>query len=75
MGAFFALAVGLLVWSYAAPGIGNMSWVLPTVYTFLAYSGAFAIYLLAFGELVSRPAEAEPVPVAVDAHGHGGGHH
>jgi len=75
LGAFFALAVGLFVWSYTATGNGNMSWVLPVVYTFLAYSAAFMVYLMAAGELVSRPAEPEPVPIAVPAHGHAGGHH
>jgi hypothetical protein len=75
VGAFFALAVGLLVWSYTAPGAGNMSWVLPAVYTFFAYSAAYAIYLMVTGELVSRPAEPELVPAAVAADGHGGGRH
>ncbi len=75
LGAFFALAVGLLVWSYTAPGTGNMGWVLPTVYTFLAYSAAYAVYLMATGEVVSRAAEPEPVPVSVAVSGHGGGHH
>jgi hypothetical protein len=75
VGAFFALTVGLLVWSYTAPGTGNMGWALPAVYTFLAYSASYALYLMATGELISRPAEAELVQVAVVAHGHGGGHH
>jgi hypothetical protein len=73
VGAFFALAVGLLVWSYAAPGIGDLGWALPSVYTFLAYSAAYMIYLMATGELVSRPAEPEAAPVSLAAHG--GGHH
>jgi hypothetical protein len=75
VGAFFALAVGLLVWSYTTPGTGNMAWALPAVYTFLAYSVSYAIYLMITGELVSRPADVEPVVVEVAAHGHAGGHH
>jgi hypothetical protein len=75
IGAFFALAVGFLVWGYAMPSIGNMGWVLPAVYTFFAYSVAYAIYLMATGYLVSRPAEPEPMPVEAAAYGHGGGHH
>jgi uncharacterized protein YbaR (Trm112 family) len=75
VGAFFALAVGLLVWSYVAPGNGTMGWALPAVYTFLAYSASYTFYLMATGELVSRPAEPEPALVEVAAHGHAGGHH
>ena len=52
-----------------------MGWALPAVYSFLAYSVAYAFYLMATGDLVSRPAEAEPMPVTADAHGNGGGHH
>jgi hypothetical protein len=75
-GAFFGLAVGFLVWSYAAPGDGNMGWVTPIVYSFLAYSVAYVIYLMAFGEIGTRTAEPEALPVAaVAAPGHGGGHH
>jgi hypothetical protein len=78
VGAFFGLLVGFLVWSYATPGDGNMGWVLPVVYSFLAYSAAYVIYLMAFGELGSRVVEPEALPVAAAdaaAHGHGGGHH
>jgi hypothetical protein len=75
-GAFFGLAVGFLVWSYAAPGDGNMGWVMPIVYSFLAYSAAYAIYLMAFGEIETRTADPETMPVeAAAAHGLGGGHH
>jgi uncharacterized protein YbaR (Trm112 family) len=75
VGAFFALAVGLLVWTYAAPGDANMGWAMPTVYTFLAYSASYAIYLMITGELVSRPVETEPVSVLAADHGHVGAHH
>jgi hypothetical protein len=75
IGAFFALVVGWLVWSYAAPSTENLGWVLPAVYTFLAYSVAYAIYLMATGDLVSRPAEQVHVPVAAAAHGNDGVHH
>ena len=75
IGAFFALAVGLLVWGYFAPGVGNMGWALPAVYAFLAYSVSYAIYLMATGEIVSRPADPTPAAVSSAAQGHGGGHH
>jgi hypothetical protein len=75
-GTFFGLGVGFLVWSYAAPGDGNMGWVMPIVYSFLTYSAAYAIYLMVFGEIGTRTAEPEALPVqAAAAHGHGGGHH
>jgi hypothetical protein len=73
--AFFALAVGFLVWSYVPTSNQSMGWALAVVYPFLAYSFAYAIYLMAFGDLSSRAAEADPVPVVVAAHGHSGGHH
>ncbi|HUK31808.1 MAG TPA: hypothetical protein VLV89_11885 [Candidatus Acidoferrum sp.] len=76
VGAFFGLMVGFLVWSYATPSDGNMGWILPIVYSFLAYSAAYLIYLMAFGEIGSRTVEPEALPVAAPAaHGQGGGHH
>lgn len=76
VGAFFGLGVGFLVWSYAAPGDGTMGWVMPVVYSFLSYSTAYVIYLMAFGEIGTRVAEPEALPVEVAAaHGHSGGHH
>lgn len=75
IGAFIALGAGWLVWMYMRGMEGEGSWVLPAVYTFLAYSVVYAIYLMASADLVMRPVETEPVPVAADAHGHGGGHH
>jgi hypothetical protein len=75
IGAFFALAFGWLVWTYAAPPTGIMGWALPAVYTFLAYSVAYATYLMATGDLVSRPSEPDSVPLTAAAHGNGGGHH
>lgn len=75
IGAFIGLGVGELVWSFVQPMSGEAGWVMPVVYAFLAYSVAYTLYLMATADLVMRPVEAEPAPVAADAHGHGGGHH
>ena len=75
LGAFLGLAVGWLVWSFSRSMGGTFGWVLPALYSFLAYSVSFALYLMFTADLVMRPVEAEPAPAAADAHGTGGGHH
>lgn len=75
IGAFIGLGVGELVWKFVQPMGGEAGWVLPVLYAFLSYSVVYALYLMATADLVMRPVEAEPAPVAEVAHGHGGGHH
>jgi hypothetical protein len=74
IGGFVALGVGWLVWGFSRRITGEAGWVLPTVYTFLAYSVAYTLYLMATADLVRRPVEAEPAPIADTSHGHGGEH-
>lgn len=75
IGAFIGLGVADLVWRYVQPMGGEAGWVLPVVYAFLSYSVVYALYLMATADLVMRPVEAEPAPVAEATHGHGSGHH
>jgi len=74
IGGFIAMGVGWLVWIYTRNISGEAGWVVPTVYTFFAYSAAFTLYLMATADLVKRPVEAEAGPIASVSHGHGGGH-
>lgn len=74
IGGFIALGVGLLVWDFSRRITGEAAWVVPTVYTFLAYSITYTIYLMATADLVRRPVEAEPAPITDTSHGHCGGH-
>jgi hypothetical protein len=74
IGGFVALGVGWLVWIYSRNIGGEAGWVLPTVYTFFAYSVTYTLYLMATADLVVRPVETEPAPIADSSHGHGGGH-
>lgn len=75
IGAFIGLGVSELVWKFVQPMGGEAGWVLPVLYAFLSYSVVYTLYLMATADLVMRPVEAEPAPVAAAAHGHGGGHH
>lgn len=75
IGAFIGLGVGWLVWGYTKSMGGEAGWVLPTVYTFFAYSVTYTLYLVATSDLVMRPVEEEPAPVDAGGHGHGGAHH
>lgn len=76
LGAFFGLLVGYLVWRLTYGPSGNLAWLLPEVYGFLAYSFAYAIYVMITADLVVRPVEV--VEVVVEVAGHGaphGAHH
>jgi hypothetical protein len=76
IGGFIALGVGWLVWIFSRNNIsGEAGWVVPTVYTFLAYSFTYTLYLMATADLVRRPEDAEPAPIAHDSHGHTASHH
>ena len=74
IGGFIALGVGWLVWIFSRNIRGEAGWVVPTVYTFFAYSITYTLYLMATADLVRRQVDAEPAPVADTSHGHGGGH-
>ena len=75
IGAFIGLGVGWLVYGWAQKTMaGEAAWVLPAVYSFLAYSVVYAIYLMATADLVRRPVEPDlataiTTPAATHAHG------
>jgi hypothetical protein len=79
IGAFIGLGVGWLVYGWAAGSMtGEEAWVLPAVYSFLAYSFVYALYIMTTSDLVMRPPEVEeavPVLTGHAPHGGGGGHH
>jgi len=79
IGAFIGLGVGWLIYGWAQKSLtGEAVWVLPALYSFLAYSFIYAIYLMMTADLVMRPAELEaavPLVTPAAAHGHDGGHH
>jgi len=78
IGAFIGLGAGYLVYGWAKNGVtGEAAWVLPAVYSFLAYSAFYALYLMTTGDLVKRPVEPEiatPMTSPAAAHAHGAGH-
>lgn len=75
IGAFIGLGVGWLVYGWAQKTMtGEAAWVLPAVYSFLAYSVVYAIYLMATADLARRPVEPDlattiTTPAATHAHG------
>ena len=78
IGAFIGLGVGWLVYGWTTRTmVGEAAWVLPALYSFLAYSFVYAIYLMTTADLVMRPVEADlastMTPPAA-AHAHGAGH-
>jgi hypothetical protein len=75
IGGFLGLGVGWLVWGLTRGASGPLGWALPALYSFLAYSVSYTLYLMFTADLVMRPPDVEPAPVAADAHGAGGGHH
>ncbi len=79
IGAFIGLGVGWLVYSWARnAATGEMVWVVPALYSFLAYSLVYAVYLMTTADLIRRQVEPEAVAPAVTpaaAHGDAGGHH
>ncbi len=75
IGGFLGLGVGWLVWDLTRNASGPLGWALPAVYSFLAYSVLYTLYLMFTADLVMRIQDAEPAPVAADAHGAGGAHH
>jgi hypothetical protein len=74
VGAFLALAVGLLMWRAAQGKGGYLNWLLPEVYAFLAFSFVYAFYLMFAANVVARPPDPVAAPLA-DAHGHAPAHH
>ncbi|HXN65888.1 MAG TPA: hypothetical protein VN862_11185 [Candidatus Acidoferrales bacterium] len=78
IGAFIALAVGALVWRWSRGMPPELPWFGPEVHAFLAYSFAYAGFLMATADLSMRALEAAPEPLGASAHGHGpastGGH-
>jgi hypothetical protein len=79
IGAFIGLGAGWLVYSWTQGALtGEAAWVLPTVYSFLAYSIVYTVYVMTTADMVRREAEPEaavPVVTPAAAHGGGGGHH
>jgi hypothetical protein len=78
IGAFIGLGVGWLVYGWAQNSMtGEEAWVLPALYSFLAYSFVYTIYVMLTADLVMRPKEVEvAIPAVTLAAAHGdGGHH
>jgi hypothetical protein len=79
IGAFIGLGVGWLIYAWAQKSFtGEEAWLLPALYSFLAYSVVYTLYLMTTSDLVMRAAEQEiavPAAASAAAHGHGGGHH
>ena len=73
IGAFIGLLVGFVVWKYTRGPSGDLAWLLPEVYAFLAYSFAYAAYVMVTADLVLRPVEVVEV-VVVEAAPHGAHH-
>ncbi len=70
------LLAAALVWRLARFTGGALGWVLPMVYSFLAFSVVAPLFLMLTADLRLKPAAtaAEPQPAAT-GHGHGGAHH
>lgn len=76
------LVAGWAVWHLAVKSTaGNLlSWVLPVVYAFLAFSIVAPVILIVSGDLSLRELSPAPTEVSADAsqgggHGAGGAHH
>jgi hypothetical protein len=71
---FAGLLAAGLVWRLTRDASGMLSFVLPLVYAFLAYSIVSPLFLMFTADLRVRPAEAVPEPAPSAANGHGGHH-
>ena len=65
------LAAAMLAWRFSSPGQGMLSFVLPMVYSILAFGVVTPLAQMFIADLVVKEEEPEPAPVA----SHGGGHH
>jgi hypothetical protein len=78
IGAFIGLGAGYLIYGWAQSSVsGEGAWVLPAVYSFLAYSFFYAIYLMTTADLIRRQVEpdlATTMTPPAAAHAHGAGH-
>ena len=75
IGAFASLLVGWLVYSVTSGGATPVPWLLPQVYSFLAYSVTYALYVMVTADMVMRPIEvAEPLAATGHAPAHGAHH-
>jgi hypothetical protein len=72
IGIWTGLLAGLLAWRLTSGGEGTYAWVLPMVFSFLAYSAVAALATMLTADLRLRPAAPPAEPVA---HGSHGGHH
>lgn len=76
LGTTIGLAAAFLAYRLSRHAGGMLGWVLPIVYSFLAYSVVAPVFLLLTGDLVVRPDAPYAEPVAASPnHAHGGGHH
>ena len=73
------LAAAVLIWRMTEWSGGALSWVLPMVYSFFAFSVVAPIFLMATADLVNKPVEATSALVEGEAtsssHGSVGSHH
>ncbi len=76
LAATLGLLAAALVWRLTQSAGGMLGWVLPIVYSFLAFSVVAAVFLMLTADLRLKPAApaAEPETAAA-GHGHAGTHH
>jgi hypothetical protein len=74
IGAFASLLVGWLVYSATSGPATPVPWLLPEIYSILAYSFTFALYVLVTADMVMRPADVA-VPIAASGHAPAHGAH
>jgi membrane protein implicated in regulation of membrane protease activity len=65
---WLGLAAGFVAWRLTRGSAGMLGWVLPLVYSFLAFSFVSAIGVMFTADLRSKP----PEPLAEPAHASGG---
>jgi ribosomal protein S27AE len=75
IGAFLALAAGLLVWELTRGPSDGLAWLLPEIYAFLSYSLVFCLYVMAAADLVIRPADTAEETVTAGGSTVHGAHH
>lgn len=69
------LLVAALVWRLTRAAGSMLGWVLPMVYSFLAFSIVAPLFLMFTADLRIKPAEQVAEPLATTSHGHAGTHH
>ncbi len=69
IGIWTGLLAGLLAWRLTGGGTGTFAWVLPLVFSFLAYSAVAALATMLTADLRLRPAAPSAESVTPGTHG------